>query len=219
MVKTSQLNLRIRSKTFFVKYNPQKNLNLQDVKSYILSIFFIKSETAVKFFITNIKKTTIFLLLEFTEEKEIRNSKNQSKLSLNIENQLIEDIILPIKGCLLALIYLLQLNHISKNEDYITNFDNNLIMELSQNLISFDLMSETKLNEALNKSVTKQKEKLNSKNKKLIQLTDKQKNTILDKVMIGETELKKRHLIHRRLPIANGSYNDLKKKFNLPSGQ
>ena len=79
------------------------------------------------------KKTTIFLLLKFTEEKEIRNSKNQSKLSLNIENQLIENIIFPIKGCLLALIYLLQLNHISKNENYITSFDNNLIIELYQN--------------------------------------------------------------------------------------
>lgn len=51
MLKTSNPNFRVRSKTFFVKYKTEDNLNLQTVKSYLFSAFSVSSENELNFFL------------------------------------------------------------------------------------------------------------------------------------------------------------------------
>ena len=126
-VKTSNPNFKIRSKTFFVTYKTENNLDLQTVKSYLFSVFSVSSENELNFFIINTQETnTIIVLLEFSETQEVRNSENQNKLSLDINNKIIEGIYFPINGSSLAMLYFLQLNSISNHKNYITNFDDNI---------------------------------------------------------------------------------------------
>lgn len=149
MLKTNNPKIRIRSKTFFILYKTKNIIDLQTVKSYLFTAFSVSSENELNFFIINIntqEKNTIIVLLEFSETQEVRNSENQHKLSLNINNKIIEGIYFPINGSSLAMLYLLQLNAISNNKNYITNFDDNSIAGISQHLISFDLKNKTELN-------------------------------------------------------------------------
>ena len=148
-VKTNNPNFRIKSKTFFIMYKTKDNLDLQTVKSYLFSAFSVLSENELNFFIININTqeiNTIIVLLKFSKTQEVRNSENQNKLSLNINNKIIEGIYFPIKGSSLAMLYLLQLNAISNNKNYTTNFDDNSIAGMSQHLISFNLKNKTELN-------------------------------------------------------------------------
>lgn len=164
MLKTSNTKFRIRSKTFFIVYKTKNIIDLQTVKSYLFSAFLVSSENELKFFLINIntqKTNTIIVLLEFNKTQEIRNSGNQAKLSLHINNQLIEGTYFPINGSYLAMLYILQFN-VSNNKNYITNFDKNLIEEISQHLISLNLNNKPELN--VIKTYNNLRKTINSKN-------------------------------------------------------
>ena len=69
MLKTSNPNLRIRSKTFFILYETENSIDLQTVKSYLFSALSVSPENKLNFFIININTqgiNTIIVLLEYS---------------------------------------------------------------------------------------------------------------------------------------------------------
>lgn len=198
---TSDPNFYVRSKSFFLIYPIEENIDLNNFKSLLLSVFSIP-EIQLNFFIlktsnTNqIKPNSIIVLLEFKDKQYIRNNKETTPLTLHLNKKKMEGVYFPIRGNKLALTYLLELQSIDSNSKYLSNYETNIITKISKNLIGFDLNDKKEYNLIANKVINQNKTYKHStpnpeKNQQLKQLTPTMKETFRVKAPILLRELQK----------------------------